>query len=86
MNHCTLFPDLWYGECCEGHDGLAEAREVSWIKSNAELAYCIWASSYSPRVTNRWYKILWGRYIAPPAVFLGTSTIGWLWRFYALNK
>jgi len=82
-DYCTWWPDLWYGDCCKSHDETAPDEKVLWILQNLWLAYCVWASSYSPKNSDTICKIIWGRYLAPVLMFLGTSTFGWLWRWKA---
>lgn len=85
-DHCTLWPDLWWGECCAVHDASAPEEELPWLQQNWFLASCVWASSFSPKNSDKLWKIIWGRYVAPAAMFVGTSTIGWLWRIRALRR
>jgi hypothetical protein len=82
-DHCTWWPDLWYGECCKSHDETAPDEKISWIIQNWWLAYCVWASSYSPKNCDTAWKVMWGRYLAPVLMFLGTTTFGWFWRWKA---
>jgi hypothetical protein len=77
-DYCTLFPEGVWGQCCKEHDLAILDFDIPYIVHNWNLAVCINASSYSVKVKSKFLV----RYIVPTAVFIGTSTIGYLWRFY----
>lgn len=85
-DYCTWWPDLWYADCCYSHDLANRKLDLNWLKANWELAHCVWASSYSSKNSDKTWKIVWGRYLAPVLMFVGTSTAGWLWRIKSIIK
>lgn len=83
-DYCTWWPEGVWGVCCAEHDQTAGSWTTPWLVSNYHLAACVWASSYSPRVDRPWKKHLVR--FAGVVMFLGTSTLGWPWRWLALIK
>ena len=85
IDRCTMVPDAWWGDCCGSHDIETRDKSVSWIAANYHLAQCIYASTFSTRITGRFSRpvVITGRYIVPSLYFIGTSTLGWLWRWKA---
>lgn len=83
---CTLFPNGIWADACMMHDHYAETL-VPWLINNWWLAKGVVASTYSPKVADmaEWKKVCIRLGVAP-AMFLGTSTVGWLWRVKALYE
>lgn len=81
---CTLFPNGIWADACSLHDHYAD-KLIPWLLNNWWLARNVAASTYSPKVVDmaEWKKICIRRVVAP-LMFIGTSTIGWLWRVKAL--
>lgn len=40
MDYCTLFPEGWWGHCCEAHD-VAYAAQVGQLLADTELMLCV---------------------------------------------
>lgn len=40
MDHCTLFPEGWWGDCCRKHD-ITYENKVDRLQADRELLQCV---------------------------------------------
>lgn len=40
MDHCTLFPEGWWGDCCRKHD-IAYQAKIDRFQADVELLQCV---------------------------------------------
>ena len=73
MDYCTLFPEGWWGHCCEAHDA-AYAAQIGQAVADATLLQCVATAG--------------GGWLAPVSavvgavMYIGVRTFGrrWYWR------
>lgn len=40
MDHCTLFPEGWWGDCCRQHD-IAYDAQLDRLQADVQLLQCV---------------------------------------------
>lgn len=85
-DYCTLWLDSLMGAdwsmSCYQHDVDTSNPDMWFMLANWHLMRGVWASSYSNKCDNR-IKQTTVRIVAV-IMFVGTSTVGWFWRWKSL--
>lgn len=74
MDHCTLFPEGWWGHCCRQHD-IAYDLNINRFQADVELLQCV-VGTVPESLTD--YTLIGGgaSLIIGLIMFIGVRTLG----------